>query len=85
MPFVTSQNQASRGTDLSTALGALTATGQSASMDVGGAGTLRAQVQVSAVSGTSPRGRRLRPPGLPRRLPRRRAHQVAVGRGLRRA
>src|SRR5690349_8904660 len=54
MPFTTATNQVSRGADLSTSLGALTATGQSAGMDVGGAGTLRVQVQVSAVSGTSP-------------------------------
>lgn len=55
MTFVTSQNVATRGADLTVlASGALTATGQSAAVDVGGAGTLRAQVQVSAVSGTSP-------------------------------
>lgn len=55
MPFTTSQNQLSRGGDVTVlASGALTASGQSAAIDVGGAGTLRAQVQVSAVSGTSP-------------------------------
>lgn len=35
------------------ASGALTATGQSTAIDVGGAGTLRCQVQVSAISGTA--------------------------------
>lgn len=45
----------SRGQDVTVlASGALTASGQSSAIDVGGAGTLRAQVQVSAVSGTSP-------------------------------
>lgn len=55
MPFTTSQNQLSRGSDVNVlAAGALTASGSSSAIDVGGAGTLRAQVQVSAVSGTSP-------------------------------
>lgn len=55
MPFTTSQNQVTRGSDVTVlASGAITASGQSAAIDVGGAGTLRAQVQVSAVSGTSP-------------------------------
>lgn len=55
MPFQTSQNQLSRGADeVLLASGAVTATGTTAAMDVGGAGTLRAQVQVSATSGTSP-------------------------------
>lgn len=55
MPFQTAANQLSRGTDQTLlASGALTATGTTTGMDVGGAGTLRVQVQVSAVSGTSP-------------------------------
>lgn len=55
MPFVTSQNQLSRGSDVTVlASGSVTATGQSASADVGGAGTLRAQVVVTAATGTSP-------------------------------
>lgn len=55
MPFSTSQNQLSRAADVTVlAAGALTATGNSAGVDVGGAGTLRAQVVVSAVSGTTP-------------------------------
>lgn len=55
MPFTTSQNQLTRGQDVTVlASGALTASGQSSAIDVGGAGTLRAQVQVSAVGGTSP-------------------------------
>lgn len=55
MPFTTSQNQVTRGSDVTVlASGAITASGQSSAIDVGGAGTLRAQVQVSAVSGTSP-------------------------------
>lgn len=55
MPFTTSQNQLSRGSDVTVlASGAVTASGNSSGMDVGGAGTLRCQVQVSAVSGTSP-------------------------------
>jgi hypothetical protein len=55
MPFTTSQNTYTRGSDVTVlASGALTASGQSAAIDVGGAGTLRAQVQVSAVSGTTP-------------------------------
>lgn len=55
MPFTTGQNLLSRGSDVTVlASGALTTTGQSAAIDVGGAGTLRAQVQVSAVSGTTP-------------------------------
>lgn len=55
MPFTTAQDQLSRGSDVTVlASGALTASGQSAAIDVGGAATLRCQVQVSAVSGTSP-------------------------------
>lgn len=55
MPFTTSQNQLSRGSDVTVlASGALTASGQSSAIDVGGAATLRCQVVVSAVSGTSP-------------------------------
>ena len=55
MPFSTSQNQLSRGSDVTVlASGALTTTGASAAIDVGGAATLRAQVVVSAVSGTTP-------------------------------
>lgn len=55
MPFTTSQNVVTRGSDVTVlASGAITTTGQSAAVDVGGAGTLRAQVQVSAVSGTTP-------------------------------
>jgi hypothetical protein len=55
MPFTTAQNQVTRGADLTVlASGAVTASGQSSAIDVGGAGTLRAQVQVSAVSGTAP-------------------------------
>lgn len=55
MPFTTAQNQFTKGADLTVlASGAVTASGQSAAVDVGGAGTLRAQVQVSAVSGTTP-------------------------------
>jgi hypothetical protein len=55
MPFTTGQNQLSRGSDVTVlASGALTVTGQSSAIDVGGAATLRAQVQVSAVSGTTP-------------------------------
>jgi hypothetical protein len=55
MTFTTTQNQVTRGSDVTVlASGAITATGQSAAIDVGGAATLRAQVQVSAVSGTTP-------------------------------
>ncbi len=55
MPFTTAQNQLSRGGDVTVlASGALTASGQSAAIDVGGASTLRAQVQVSAVGGSTP-------------------------------
>ena len=55
MPFTTSQNQLARGSDVTVlASGALTTSGNSSGMDVGGAGTLRCQVQVSAVSGTTP-------------------------------
>jgi hypothetical protein len=55
MTFVTSRNQVSRGRDVTVlASGAVTATGQSTGIDVGGAGTLRAQVVVSAATGTSP-------------------------------
>lgn len=54
MTFVTGQNVATRGADLTVlASGALTTTGQSAAIDVGGAGTLRTQVQVSAITGTA--------------------------------
>jgi hypothetical protein len=45
----------SRGQDVTLlAATALTTTGTTTGMDVGGAGTLRCQVQVSATSGTSP-------------------------------
>lgn len=55
MPFTTAGNQLSRGSDVTVlASGAVTATGQSAAVDVGGAGTLRTQVVVSAATGTSP-------------------------------
>lgn len=55
MPFTTAQDAVSRGSDVTVlASGTVTTTGQSAGVDVGGAGTLRAQVQVSAASGTSP-------------------------------
>ena len=55
MPFTTSQNMLSRGTDVTVlASGTVTTTGNSGSVDVGGAGTLRAQVVVSAASGTTP-------------------------------
>lgn len=55
MPFTTAQDQLSKGSDLTVlASGAITASGQSSAIDVGGAATLRCQVQVSAVSGTSP-------------------------------
>jgi hypothetical protein len=55
MPFTTSQNQLSKGRDVTVlASGALTASGQSAAVDVGGAGVLRAQVVVSAATGTTP-------------------------------
>src|SRR4051794_26821017 len=55
MAFTTSQDAVSRGTDVTVlASGAVTATGQSTGVDVGGAPTLRAQVQVSAATGTSP-------------------------------
>lgn len=55
MPFNGSQNQLSRGKDVTIlAATALTATGQSAPVDVGGVGVLRAKVVVSAVSGTTP-------------------------------
>ena len=55
MPFTTSQYQWTKGSDVTVlASGALTTTGTSSAIDVGGAGTLRAQVQVSAVSGTTP-------------------------------
>lgn len=55
MGMQTSNYATARGQDVAVlAAGALTATGNSASIDVGGAGTLRAQVQVSAVSGTTP-------------------------------
>jgi hypothetical protein len=55
MTFTTAQNQVTRGSDVTVlASGAITASGQSTAIDVGGAGTLRAQVRVSAVSGTTP-------------------------------
>jgi hypothetical protein len=55
MPLNTAQYVTARGADVTVlASGALTTTGQSAAIDVGGAGTLRTQVQVSAVSGTTP-------------------------------
>lgn len=55
MPFTTAQYQATKGSDVTVlASGAVTVTGNSAAIDVGGFGTLRAQVQVSAVSGTTP-------------------------------
>jgi hypothetical protein len=55
MPMQTSQYLTARGQDVTVlASGALTTTGTSAAVDVGGAGTLRAQVVVSAVSGTTP-------------------------------
>lgn len=54
MPYTNSQNQYSRGLDETIlASGALTVTGTSAAVETN-AGTLRVQVQVSAVSGTSP-------------------------------
>lgn len=55
MGFVTGQYSSTKGYDETLlASTALTATGTTSAMDVGGAGTLRAQVQVSAVSGTTP-------------------------------
>jgi uncharacterized protein YfaA (DUF2138 family) len=55
MAFTTAADQVSRGQDVTVlASGAVTATGTSAGIDVGGAGTLRAQVQVTAATGTSP-------------------------------
>ena len=55
MPFTTSQYQSTKGADqVLMPSTALTATGNTTGMDVGGAGTLRAQIQVSAVSGTTP-------------------------------
>lgn len=55
MPFTTSQNQSTKGSDVTLlASTALTASGNTAGMDVGGFGTLRCQVQVSAASGTTP-------------------------------
>lgn len=55
MSFTTAQDQLSPGRDVTVlASGAVTATGQSTGIDVGGAATLRAQVQVTAVSGTTP-------------------------------
>lgn len=55
MGFVTSQDASTKGTDVTLlASTALTTTGTTSAMDVSGAGTLRCQVQVSAVSGTSP-------------------------------
>lgn len=55
MGFTTARDQYTRGQDVTVlASGTVTATGNSAGADVGGAGTLRAQVQVSAASGTSP-------------------------------
>lgn len=53
MPFLTAGNQLSRGQDVTVlASGTVAATGQSAGVDVGGAGTLRAQINVTAVTGT---------------------------------
>lgn len=55
MGFTTAQDAVSRGTDVTVlASGAVTATGTSTGIDVGGAATLRAQVQVSAATGTTP-------------------------------
>lgn len=55
MPFEGTQHQLSRGKDVTIlASAALTASGQSAAVDVGGAGVLRAKVQVTAVAGTTP-------------------------------
>ena len=55
MPFTTSQLAASRGADVTVlASGSVTATGNSTGVDVGGAGTLRAQVVVTAATGTTP-------------------------------
>jgi hypothetical protein len=55
MSFVSATGQLSRGQDVTVlASGAVTATGQSTGIDVGGAGTLRAQVVVSAATGTTP-------------------------------
>lgn len=56
MSFVTASNTVSRGADVTVlASGAVSATGTSTGVDVGGAGTLRAQVQVTNITGgTSP-------------------------------
>lgn len=55
MPFTTARDQLSHGHDVTVlASGAVTATGHSSGIDVGGAATLRAQVQVSAATGTTP-------------------------------
>ena len=55
MGFVSSQNIATRGQDVSVlASGTVTATGNSTGIDLNNAGDLRAQVQVSAASGTTP-------------------------------
>lgn len=55
MPFLTASNQLTRGQDVTVlASGAVTATGTSTGIDVGGAGTLRAQVVVTAATGTTP-------------------------------
>lgn len=56
MPFTTAGDSVSRGQDETLlASGVVTATGTSTGMDVGGAGTLRAQVQVTNITGgTSP-------------------------------
>lgn len=54
MPFTTAGNQLTRGQDVTLlAATALTVTGQSTAIDVGGAGTLRAQVQVSVITGSA--------------------------------
>jgi hypothetical protein len=55
MPQQLANYGTSRGQDTTLlASTALTTSGQTSAMDVGGAGTLRCQVVVSAVSGTSP-------------------------------
>jgi hypothetical protein len=55
MPLQTSNYMTAKGVDVTLlAATALTVTGQTTGMDVGGADTLRCQVQVSAVSGTTP-------------------------------
>lgn len=55
MPFTTSQDEYSGGEDVTLlASTTVTATGTSTGIDVGGAPTLRAQVRVTAASGTTP-------------------------------